>query len=403
MPFKETCAVEERIGLLRDYDSGVFSIEELCVRYGVCRDTFYFWKARRESGDERWWEDRSHATAHCPHATPEAVASRVVALRRRYPHFGPKKIKAWLERERPDETWPAPSTIGDILKRAGLVDARAAKRRPIARGEIVAPATAPNEEWSIDFKGWFRTSNGERCDPLTLTDAASRYVVDIAIVEPTWAGVRGALERVFEDFGLPEAIRSDNGSPFGSTGAGGLSSLSVWWLKMGIEPRYIPPSSPQDNGRHERMHRTLKAETTRPPALTMAEQQARFDRFRAYYNEERPHEALDQATPASLWTPSPRTLPRRLEDPWYDADHEVRRVRSQGEIKWRGDNVFIGEALVGEIVGLAEHESGHHVVRFAGRDLGIIDRAGRFLRFAPPRARLRITPEPADDSKRAPG
>ncbi len=251
-------------------------------------------------------------------ATPEAIAARIVAVRRRFPHFGPKKIKAWLEREKPREPWPAVSTIGDILKRAGLVEARSKRRRAVAQGEIVAPATEPNQEWSIDFKGWFRTSNGERCDPLTLSDAASRYVVDIAIVEPTWAGVRGALQRVFEDFGLPEAIRSDNGSPFGSTGAGGLSALSVW-------------------------------------------------------------------------RPSPRPLPMRLDDPWYDADHEVRRVKPQGVIKWRGEQVFVGEALAGELVGLAENDNGSRIVRFASRDLGAIDRDGRFLRFAP---------EPADDTTR---
>jgi transposase InsO family protein len=186
----------------------------------------------------------------------------VIAVRRRFRHFGPKKIKAWLERDAPQVDWQAASTIGDILKRAGLVDGRRRRRRAIAQGDVISPATAANEEWSIDFKGWFRTADGRRCDPLTLTDAASRYLVDVRIVEPTWAGVRGAMERIFGTVGLPEAIRSDNGSPFGSTGAGGLSALSVWWLKLGIEPRYIPSSSPQDNGRHERMHCTLKAETS---------------------------------------------------------------------------------------------------------------------------------------------
>jgi transposase InsO family protein len=161
-------------------------------------------------------------------------------------------------------------TIGDILKRAGLVEPQRRRRRAIAQGEVVAPAHDPNDEWSIDFKGWFRTTDGTRCDPLTITDQASRFLVEVRIVDPTWAGVRGALERVFEDVGLPAAIRSDNGTPFGSTGAGGLSALSVWWLKLGIEPRYIPPSSPQDNGRHERMHRTLKAETSKPPARSAA-------------------------------------------------------------------------------------------------------------------------------------
>ena len=392
--------MEERIALFRDYETGVFTVSELCRRHGISRETFYVWKRRRESGDPRWFEELSHAAASCPHATSDWVADRVIAVRQRFPDFGPKKIKAWLERHSPNVNWPAASTIGDILKREGLVEARRRRQRAIAQGELVSPATVANDEWSIDFKGWFRTADGTRCDPLTLTDAASRYLVEVRIVEPTLAGVRGAMEPVFAEVGLPGAIRSDNGAPFGSTGAGGLSALSVWWLKLGIEPRYIPPSSPQDNGRHERMHRTLKEQTSKPAAATAAEQQRRFDRFRRHYNEERPHEALEQTPPATHWQPSARTLPTRLEDPWYDADHQVRRVHCNGGIKWRGDEVFIGEALAGELIGLAEHESGGHIARFCHRDLGVIDRDRRFLRFAPPRARLRVVPETAMTPKR---
>lgn len=395
MPFRETNPMEERIALFREYATGAFTVSELCRRHGISRETFYVWKQRRESGDDRWFEERSHATRRCPHATTSDLEQRIIATRERFAHFGPKKIKAWLEREEPGEAWPAASTIGDILKRAGLVEAKRRRRAAIGQGEIVAPASAPNEEWGIDFKGWFRTLDGERCDPLTITDAASRYLIEVRIVDPTWAGVRRALERVFSDVGLPSAMRSDNGVPFGSTGAGGLSALSVWWLKLGIEPRYIPPSSPQDNGRHERMHRTLKAQTSKPAAATATEQQVRFDRFRRHYNEERPHEAIGQATPASLWQPPSRTLPGRLDEVWYDADHRVRRVRHTGEIKWRGEHVFIGEALVGELVGIAEIDDGVHIVRFASRDVGLLDRHGRFLRCAPPRARLRAAPEPA--------
>jgi len=398
MPFRETSPVAERIALMREFETGVFSVTELCCRHGISRETFYVWQRRWVSGEERWFEERSHAVACCPHATDGRLAERIIAVRRRFVHFGPKKIKAWLEdesRRKGDGTgWPAASTIGDILKRAGLVEPQRKRRRAIAQGEVVAPAHAPNEEWSIDFKGWFRTSDGTRCDPLTITDQASRFLVEVRIVDPTWAGVRYALERVFDDIGMPAAIRSDNGTPFGSTGAGGLSALSVWWLKLGIEPRYIPPSSPQDNGRHERMHRTLKAETSKPPARSAAEQQQRFDGFRRHYNEDRPHEALGQKAPAQLWQPPARTFPAgRLGDPWYDADHKVRRVRPAGQIKWRGEEVFIGEALAGELVGVAEHDSGGHIVRFSNRDLGVIGRDRRFLRFAPPRARLRVAPK----------
>jgi transposase InsO family protein len=393
MPFRETCAVEERIAMLRDYDTGAFTVGAVCARYGVSRESFYVWKRRRASGDERWYEGQSRAPLDCPHATPAAQVDAIVAMRRRHPRFGPKKIRARLAMERPKLTWPAASTIGGILKREGLVEARTRRRAAIGQDDLVPGATVANGEWAIDFKGWFRTADGARCDPLTITDTASRYLLETRIVEPTWAGVRSVLERVFAEAGLPDAIRSDNGAPFGSTGAGGLSALSVWWLKLGIEPRYIPPSSPQDNGRHERMHRTLKAETARPPAESMNEQQARFDRFRTFYNNDRPHEALDQTLPAQHWTPSQRALPQRLDDPWYDADHEVRRVKMRGWIKWRGEIVFIGEALAGQVVGLAELANGNHVVRFYGRDLGVVDRALRFHRFAPPRARLRAAME----------
>ena len=393
MAFRERSAVEERIAMFVDFDTGAFTACELADRYGVSRETFYVWKRRRESGDERWFEALSRAPEHCPHATGDKQIAAIIAMRARFARFGPKKIRAKLVAEQPKTAWPAASTVGDILKREGLIEAKPRRRKPVGQGECVCGALEANGEWAIDFKGWFRTLCGTRCDPLTITDTASRYLIETRIVEPTWAGVRCALERVFSDIGLPSAIRSDNGSPFGSTGAGGLSSLSVWWLRLGIEPRYIPPSSPQDNGRHERMHRTLKAETTQPPAATIKDQQARFDAFRRYYNEDRPHEALQQTPPAQHWHPPDRTLPRRLDDPWYDADHEVRSVHQGGWIKWRGETIFIGEALAGEIVGVAAIETGGHIVRFCGRDLGVIDHGFRFHRFAPPRARLRSTVE----------
>jgi len=394
MPFRESSPVEERIALFRAYDSGAFSAAELCRRYGISRDVFYVWKRRRDSGEARWFEERSRAPGRCPHAVPPSMVAAIVAMRQRFARFGPKKIKARLALDAPDVAWPAASTIGDILKREGLVTALPRRRKPVEQGTIVAGSDVPNGEWAIDFKGWFRTADGRRCDPLTVSDTASRYLIAAHITPPTHAGVKAALETVFGEIGLPEAIRSDNGPPFGSTGAGGLSRLSVWFLRLGIAPRFIPPASPQDNGRHERMHRTLKAETACLPAYDRKQQQARFDIFRAAYNEQRPHEALGQTPPASHWWPPIRRLPARIEEPWYDPDHEVRRVRTDGTIKWRGERVFIGEALIGEVIGLLEQERGGHLVCFCGRDLGLIDAAVRFHRFAPPRARLRCAMEP---------
>jgi putative transposase len=396
MPFRESCPVEERIALMREFESGAFSVVELCARYGISRETFYVWKRRREAGGEHWFEEQSRAPGTCPHAVPPETIAAIVAMRARYPRFGPKKIKARLALDRADVGWPAASTIGDILKREGLIAPKTRRRKPIGQGEIVAGAEAPNDEWAIDFKGWFRTLDGTRCDPLTVSDTASRYLIAARITPPTHVGVKAVMQRVFDEVGLPDAIRCDNGAPFGSTGAGGLSRLSVWFLKLRIEPRFIPPASPQDNGRHERMHRTLKAETALPPAHHPDQQQVRFNIFRAAYNEERPHEALGQTPPACHWRPPRRQLPQRIEEPWYDPDHQVRRVRADGTIKWRGAHVFIGEALALEPVGIAEHERGGHLVRFSSRDLGLIDAAGRFHRFAPPRWRLRSTMKPGN-------
>lgn len=389
MPFKETCRMEERIRMLSDYDTGNWSISDLCRRYGVCRDTFYAWRKRRESEAAEWFMDRSHAPLHCPHRTRAAVSKAVIALRRRFPHLGPRKLLAMLERRAPETCWPAASTIGDILKRACLITPVKRRQRALDGRRSMTAVTAANDEWAADFKGWFRTRDNCRIDPLTLTDSHSRFLIEVRIVPPTIEGSQGVFAAAFRSHGLPGAIRCDNGSPFGSTGAGGLTRLSAWWIKLGIEPHFIHPASPQENGRHERMHGTLKAQTSRPPAANAAEQQARFDAFRRHYNEERPHEALGQRPPSEVYTPSRRAMPERVEEPWYDAEHQVRRVRNSGEIMWKGERVFVSEALIGEPVGVAELDTGDHVVRFCDHDMGLIDCRGRFRRFAPPRFGLR--------------
>jgi len=392
MPFRETCQMEERIRMLSDYDTGNWSVTELCHRYGVCRDTFYEWRHRREIGDRRWFQDGSHAPLHCPHATAEELKQAIVKMRDRFKYMGPRKLLAKLAAEQPEVQWPAASTIGDILKRAGRIAPVKRRRAAVDQRRPCTAVEAANDEWSTDFKGHFRTLDQRRIDPLTVTDNHSRFLLEVKIVPPTIEGVQPAFTAVFRKYGLPKAIRCDNGSPFGSTGAAGLTRLSAWWMKLGIEVHFIHPASPQENGRHERMHGTLKQQTTRPPAANPAQQQARFNAFRRHYNEERPHEALGQQVPAAHYTPSRRSMPRRVEDPWYDADHQVRRVRSTGEIRWHGENIFVSEALTGELVGIAELETGDHVVRFCDLNIGLIDRRARFRRFAPPRERLR---EPA--------
>jgi putative transposase len=379
MPWKKTCVMDERLMFIADCLRGELPMSVVCEQFGISRKTGYKWLARYRAEAEVGLRDRSRAPRTCPWAIEEEMAAAIVALRRRRPAWGPRKLRAVLERDHPQASWPAASTIGDLLRREGL-SARQRRRRAVPPPSLpLREAVAANDVWCADFKGWFRTADGERCDPLTISDAHSRYLLDCHIVAPTLEGVRPRFLRAFRAFGLPLAIRTDNGSPFASNGAAGLSRMAVDWLKLGIKVERIAPGQPQQNGRHERMHRTLKSETSRPPAPSRCQQQARFDRFRHDYNHERPHEALAQQPPASHYQPSPRPYPERLPEPWYDAEHAVRRVRTTGEIKWGGDFIFISEVLSGEPVGIAETEDGNWIVRFLDVDLGLIDRKTKRL------------------------
>jgi transposase InsO family protein len=382
MPWKETCVMDERLAFVTDYLRGAMPMTALCTHYGISRKTGYKWAARFLEGGPPGLADRSRARHSQSARMASSVAEAILALRRSRPFWGPRKLRALLMRQAPETAWPAASTIGDLLRAHGLSQARRRRRRAIVANRPFRAAEAPNDVWCIDFKGWFRTGDGQRCDPLTITDAHSRYVLACQIVPPFWEPVRAVVERTFRTYGLPKAMRSDNGPPFAANSAGGLTRLSLGWVKVGIELERIAPGKPQQNGRHERFHRTLKAETSRPPAGSPREQQARFDAFCLDFNENRPHEALDQEPPASVYRASPRPWRAVLEDPWYDADHAVRKVRSSGEIKWAGRSVFISETLAGEMVGLAEVGEHGWLVRFADIDLGLIDQTNlRFTRF----------------------
>ena len=373
------CFIEERL-------AGERSMSELCARYGISRQTGYQLMQRYAAEGMSCVAPRSHAPQHVPWTTPPEIGAALIACRLDHPSWGPRKLKAFLARHQPHISWPAASTIGDLLKREGLVSRRRRVRRPLPRTQPFAPVTAPHHLWCLDFKGWFRTRDGQRCDPFTVTDAHSRALLGCRICPPTAAGVEQAMRRVFQEHGLPDRLRMDNGAPWGSRGAGGLTRLSVQWLKLGIGLEFIEPGCPQANGRHERMHGTLKAETLRPPAATPEAQQQRFDAFRREFNEQRPHEALGQATPASVYSRAARRLPLREPEVSYAAGATVRRVRTNGEIKWRGDLVFVGEAFVGEPVELVETASGNPLVRFVGVDLVVIDgRSGAVRRCGPPR------------------
>lgn len=371
--------MDQRVAFIADWQREEWSMTELAARYGISRKTAYKWVGRYEA-------DRAHGLAEhsrAPHVHGRAIAAdvgaAVVQLRRVHPTWGPKKLRAVLLARDPVTRWPAASTMGDLLRRTGLSTPRRRPRYTVPLTQPLAAAQAPNDVWTADFKGWFRTADGRRCDPLTVTDAYSRFVLCCHITAPTARGVRPWFERTFRAYGVPRALRTDNGTPFATTGAGQLSRLAVWWLKLGIRLDRIDPGHPEQNGRHERFHLTLQQETTTPPAATAARQQRRFDRHRRCFNEERPHEALGQRPPAHVYVRSPRPYPVRLDEPWYDASHQVRRVNGKGQIKWRGALVFVSEALCGEPVGLAETAQGDWCVRFMQLELGRIERTtGRF-------------------------
>jgi transposase InsO family protein len=386
MPFEETCILDETVRFIGLYRTGEETMAGLCRAFGISRQWGYELVRRYEAEGLSGLEPRSRAPHHPACAMAPEIAEAIIGLRCEHPSWGPKKLRAVLARRQPDVVWPAISSMGDLLRREGLVRSCRRRRLPLPLSRPFSPVREPNDLWCIDFKGWFRTRDGARCDPLTLSDADSRYLLACRAVAPVTAEVDAVTDAVFRERGLPLAIRSDNGPPFAGRGAGGLTRLAVKWIKLGIRLERTDPGAPQQNGRHERMHGTLKAETAKPPAETLAAQQRKFDRFRQEYNEVRPHEALGQETPASRYRPSPRPYPERLEEPHYDPELAVRRVRTSGEIKWGGDLIFISEALVGEPVGIAETETGNWIVHFADYPIGLIDRRTRKLRpFGPPR------------------
>jgi putative transposase len=383
MPWKETRVEEERLKFIvacLDEESG-WTMSELCAAFGVSRKSGYKWLQRyREAGLDGLREGR-RAPLHHPNATPAEMVGQLVAARKQHRFWGPRKLVAALKRAQPAIEWPAPSTAGAILKRHGLVTPR--RRRRGAVGVVrppLRPPTHPNHVWAVDYKGWFRLGDGQRCDPLTISDLFSRYLLACRHVPRLTAHcARPVFERAFREYGLPDAIRSDNGTPFASAGLGGLSRLSVWWIKLGIALERIVPGRPDQNGRHERMHRTLKRETAVPPCANAAAQQRRFNRFRTLFNSERPHEALNDAVPAQWYRPSVRAYPATISEVEYPRHFQVRRVRTTGEIKWQGACVYLSEALVGEPVGLDAVSDRHWKISFGPIELGLFDAHTRKL------------------------
>ncbi len=374
MPWKVSGVVEQRKQFVAEYESGEWNMSELCRAYGISRQGGYKVLARYAQAGEAGLEERSREPHRHPNQTAAELEEMILELRRVRMRWGPRKLKAWLERKWPDEPWPAASTIGALLAREGLVIGRRKRRRTEPYTAPFQSATEPNRVWCADFKGWFRTGDGERIDPLTISDACSRYLLRCQAVEKTdTERVRVIFEAAFREHGLPQAIRTDNGAPFASRAIAGLSRLSVWWMKLGIVPERIAPAHPEQNGRHERMHRTLQDETASPPAATRRSQQLRFDRFRRDYNEQRPHEALGQRPPATVHEPSPRSYPARVPEPEYPSAMQVRRVHEHGQFWWNHERIFLSEVLWGERVGLLPIDDRYYTIYFAAFPIACFD------------------------------
>jgi transposase InsO family protein len=355
---------------------------ELCRRFEISRKTGYKWLDRFEEGGRGGLEDRCRAPHSSPQAIDHAMAQSITQAREQHPHWGARKLRLWLQRQQPATAWPAASSIGELLKREGLILPRKSRRKTPPNGQPLAHAKAPNELWCVDFKGWFRCGDGSRCDPFTSSDAYSRYLFCCRSVEKTdGPHIRGVMEALFRRYGMPPGIRSDNGPPFASRAPGGLTRLSMWWLRLGIRHERIEPGRPEQNGRHERMHRTLKMETASPPAANLRQQQQVFVRFEDEYNQQRPHEALGGKTPAEVYTPSTRTFPRRLPELEYPAGVHLRQISQQGSLKWKSERTFLSEVLGRETVGLLETEEEFFEVYYGRLLLGWFD--GRSHLFAP--------------------
>jgi transposase InsO family protein len=378
VPWKVSDPMSERMDLMLRLQRGE-SMAEVCRDLGISRKTGYkFWQ-RYEAQGARGLEDASRAPKRVAGKTPAEMEDVLVEARKAHPSWGGRKIKAVLERK--GATLPSAGTIAAVLKRHGLVKQRRRRLRPSAYVGALSPGQAPNEVWAVDYKGQFRLGNGQYCYPLTASDLFSRYLLATEALEGTdQAGAREVFEEVFREYGLPRVIRSDNGTPFASQGLAGLTKLSAWWMRLGIKHQRTEPAHPEQNGCHERMHRTLKAETTRPARPSSLQQQERFDEFRREFNEDRPHEALEMKCPREVYRPSERRMPAKLPEVNYPLHDDVLVVDRSGHIRLpRGRSIFLAYALVGQPVGLREEDDGRWLVTFVDLDLGhCVPRTGAF-------------------------
>ncbi len=370
MPWEGVTVSEQREQFLEDHKLNYYSVTDLAERYSISRKTAHKWIDRYEEHGQDGYQELSRRPHSCPWQTEAAVVEELVGLKKVHPHWGPRKLLDVMQRRHQQWELPAVSTAARILAREGLVTAR----RRFRRAHPGCPKTVPqgpNDIWAADYKGQFRLKNGQYCFPLTVSDLASRYLLGCdAHPAISLERTQQHFRRLFQAYGLPNRIRTDNGVPFASSALARLSQLSVWFIKLGIYPELIEPGKPQQNGVHERMHRTLKQEATIPPAGSLRSQQRKLDRFRQEFNEERPHEALGMKRPAEVYRPSQRSAPKRLEPYEYPGHYLVRRVSRDGTIRVLRNQVFVSNTVMEDYVGLEEVDDGVYDLYFCFYQIG---------------------------------
>ena len=390
MPWKEVTAVNERMEFVAGLKAGE-RMTDLCREFGISRKTGYKFERRYEEHGPKGLYDFTRRPRRLARQLSPGIQTAILELKREKLTWGAAKIQEVLRRQHPEMELPVRSTIHDLLDRYGLVKKRAKRRRyhayPTLREEDIQAA---NQLWCADYKGQFRMANAKYCYPLTVTDFYSRYLLGCEAMESTKSqSAQQGFEWIFQEYGLPMRIRTDNGTPFSSRSVQGLSSLSVWWMRLGIQIERIEPGQPQQNGRHERMHRTLKEEILPRSAKNLLAQQEQLDRFREDFNQRRPHEALKMKCPADLYKPSLKRYPPRLPEPLYSHHDLVRVVYDTGSVHFRGLNkFFLSHALAGQTVGFEEEQDGMWRISFMDLDLGFLDE--QTMKFNP------ISPEDSD-------
>lgn len=374
MSWRNYKAEEQKMLFISDWLNNELTMADLCRSYGISRKTGYKLLHRYQEEGQEAFNEKSSARYIISNQTSSAIVEKIIALKYKHINFGPKKLRLRLMQNYPKEQWPAVSTFGEILKKHGLVKPRKYRRRVEPYSEPFAHCQEINQIWSADFKGKFRLGNQKYCYPLTITDNYSRFLLTCqGMYRPTLKETKEHFEKAFYLYGLPDFIRTDNGAPFAGTGTAGLSQLSIWWLKLGIIPERIDLGCPEQNGRHERMHRTLKEATTKPPKINLRRQQHKFDSFSHEYNHERPHESLNGKCPGEIYKASPKLLPSKLPEICYPNHFEIRLIRSNGQIKWDGKKYFISELLYGEPVGIEQIDESKIAIYFSKLKIKVIN------------------------------